>query len=1622
MNNFKWCWGLVGLAVVVVAGAAATRSPPVRVELRTSWARPPYFAEVLETIASESDSHSHSFFKLLDALTDPTQAQHRVVKASDTPKEVYGICVWTALQLGLVWETGALAEVDMNLALHSALPRIEAAYQYYGDREAGRAARECGDGESGGGSWVDWYGKVVCDGESLRLLVEVDMIGGTQPVDVNGTSIAPRLLPFDHVMPAHALGVERPPRTAILYGSVFSKNFRELHEPLWKASRGPSPHVEYVFRHAPHPSHQESSSALAYLSGYGVALDLKKMEYLALDDRILGSSSDSSKEEAASEAATETDSIAALVQQYPENTDVDYSAALSEHELLQIGFQAAQLLYDSEDALATLLQISQNFPKYASAVARRVTVDPELEEEIQSNHAKAQPGVNMVWLNGMVVPETDMNAFSLLRLMKKERNVMRATEALGLSAGQAIELLTHRAIGVAQSDSGVLDGICDASDRPEGEGVIMWWNDITSDKRYQRWNPAINMLLAPMYPGQLPNVKLNLFNVVLAVDFSQSSSVSFISESVNMVINRGFPYRFGVVPLVETEHGTQMARLFYWLIEHVGRAKTMGFLSQISQAHLPVEALTYNVDWKIVRSTFKAMMAEREEDVDLDSIINPSAGAGEGDDAIEKLRQYARRLGADLQSAPQGHAFVNGKHFDLNDEFLRNMQVEAGQQLLHLQEKVYLGELSDDDSGRMSTYFYDLPSSSKRRNKYIFPSTTSGATGDLKIVNLMDLVEKSQFPFSSGSFLHPPESQRLNATTLVIADLDSEDGLALVKEVLQSMDAGSGARYTFVHNPVASSPVTELSLSTVLSRLISAAKLKTVTPEQLLNALGTGSVESPGDKEQAVLTLDTALSDILGDQEFAGEGDATYKQFMRSSRVIVELLKLSPGQQAVVVNGRVIGPFAGGEFVAEDLKDLIQYETRKHIGPVVDALIEVMALTDDYNQNAYNGLVAMASSLISSIHLPDPSEVGLFNAPIRPRRRNYELLAGDYTKFVYGDNSTAPFQFGILLDPLSEAAQKWSALLQWLISSPGVFVELHINPPRYKDLPLKRFYRYNLQAVPEFDDQGEEITSAVSFHDLPQEPIYTLAMDVVQSWHVRPREASHDLDNILLNTLTASERAHGVHASFSLDYLVIEGHAREEQLLQPPRGLQLQLVTSNSTPVADTLVVANLGYHQFRAKPGVYQFEIRPGRGRDIFRLSSAGTEGWHSPSVEEAGNEITLMSFAGLTLYPRTARLPGMEGVDVLATAKPPTGGHHQVSFMEKVKLGVISLFGTKEDGGQGGVEVGSDEQAEINIFTVASGLLYERFASIMILSVLRNTKSTVKFWFIENFLSPSFLEFIPHFAEAYNFKYELVTYKWPSWLRAQKEKQRIIWAYKILFLDVLFPMDLQKVVFVDADQIVRADLKELVELDLHGAPYAYTPMGDDNVEMEGFRFWKSGYWKEFLRGLRYHISALYVVDLVRFRQVAAGDMLRSHYQQLSADPNSLANLDQDLPNNLQREVPIFSLPEDWLWCETWCSKDRFHRAKTIDLCQNPLTKEPKLARAKHIPEWEEYDSEIARFAHRLYERGIIRSGMVDADASVLADVGSAARSKMENDEFERVEGEVDEGGTTARYTKDEL
>ncbi|TBU43432.1 glycosyltransferase family 24 protein [Dichomitus squalens] len=1550
------------LAWPILRTSAQAGKPPVNVELRTSWPATPILLESLEAVAIEDPS---SFFPVLDAVTDPSVFPLPADKSS--PEHAHKHVFDVALALDHLAAPGAYVAAEMHLALHSASPKLEAFYQYYNDHHAPRKETS-GKNDDECGSWVDWYGEVVCDSKTLARLVETETLEpaeGSENVTSSAPSSSPKLLPFDHVLPDPTRLLDHQPQTAILYAALDSPNFRELHAYLYAAAQSPSPHITYVFRPIP-PVHR-SASERTYLSGYGVALDLKKMDYLAVDDRLQsGGTQDDDSGTAVQDE--EVDPIVTLLQQYPIDDGVDVTLPLTEAELLEIDIQAAQLVYDAPlvDKLTTLKHLSQNFPRYAGALAHRVPIQEDLLEEIAANQPRARGGLNAVWLNGVPLEEKDLNPWGLLRLMRRERKVVGELMSLGLSSEESIELLTHAKIAKAQTEGGALDGLFDASDRAEGGGVIGWFNDFEKDERYARWGGSLKILLRQMYPGQFPALKFNMFNIVLAVDLSRLSSVDFLATTVQALINRGLPFRWGVAPIVETEDGARMARLFYYLRENFGPQETFGFFYNIAQRDQAFETLRPSVDWPNVRSVFKALLARQEElpeglETDLDTILEGT----EGD--LDKQRAYATRLSTKLSEAPQGHVFFNGKHFDLDDDFLRYLQTEASEQLQHLQLKVYRGELTDeDDAESISTYFYDLPTTAKRRNMYVHPST---AVGGLRIFSLPELIESNGLESKPGAFVYPEQSEQVPLTTYIVADFDSEESRGLIKEALLSITPGSLSRLSFIHNPATVSPFAKsdkfASPSRFLAELVTRGLLSKVTPERLLNALGLGDPEVSVDHEKQEPYF---FNELTGSKVFSGE---EYSKYLNACRLAARQLELQPGEQAVIVNGRVVGPIKPGEFVAGDFETLAAYENHKRVQPVYEALLDVHKSLENATKEDLAEFVSIVSSIVSSIQQPDPSEVGLFNAPQRPRLRSYQMLGGIYTSFSVGDNSTAIYHFGVLVDPISSAAQKWTSLFEWLQEIPGVYIEFHVNPTRFHELPLKRFYRYNLSPRLTFDEYGNEVHAKTQFTQLPVEPIYTLAMDTPQSWLIRPKEARYDLDNIQLSKLSAQDRVSGLKAVFDLDYLVVEGHARESATNAPPRGLQMQLVTSNSTPIADTLVMANLGYVQFKTKPGVYKLEIRPGRGREIFLMESAGNEGWTSPIVDEAGDEVTVTSFEGVTLYPRLARLPGKEREDVLQATSSQT---KEQGVVENLMAKVSSLFGSKHKE-EAAVAPVDDGQADINIFTVASGHLYERFASIMILSVLRHTKSSVKFWFIENFLSPDFLEFLPHFAAEYGFQYELITYKWPSWLRAQTEKQRIIWAYKILFLDVLFPMDLKKVIFVDADQIVRADLKELVDLDLHGAPYGYTPMGDDNPDTEGFRFWKTGYWKDFLRGLPYHISALYVVDLVRFREIAAGDILRGHYQQLSADPNSLANLDQDLPNNLQREVPIYSLPEDWLWCETWCSKDRLHRAKTIDLCQNPLTKEPKLDRARQIPEWEVYDNEIGAFARRL------RSGQADSE-----------------------------------------
>ncbi|VDM38735.1 unnamed protein product [Toxocara canis] len=526
-----------------------------------------------------------------------------------------------------------------------------------------------------------------------------------------------------------------------------------------------------------------------------------------------------------------------------------------------------------------------------------------------------------------------------------------------------------------------------------------------------------------------------------------------------------------------------------------------------------------------------------------------------------------------------------------------------------------------------------------------------------------------------------------------------------------------------------------------------------------------------------------------------------------------------------------------------------------------------------------------------------------------------------------------------IVDPLSTHAQRLGPLVNVIQQIANADMKIVMNPKaKLSELPLKRFYRLVLEPSVAFDDSGRisSVAYQARFTSLPEKQLLTLSLIPSDSWMVQAVKAVYDLDNIKMQNVEGN-----VIAEFELENILLEGHCFDENTGTPPRGLQFTLGTHTDLTMYDTIVMANLGYFQLKANPGAWILRLRTGKSTDIYDITS------HTNTESEGVDEVHVLidSFSGRTIRVRVSKKEGKQDENLLSEGR----ANEEEGLQQSLWSSISSTLS------------GSEKYDAINIFSLASGHLYERFIKIMMLSVMKHTKHPVKFWLLKNYLSPHFKETLPVMANYYGFQYELVEYKWPRWLHQQTEKQRVI--YKILFLDVLFPLDVRKMIYVDADQVVRADLMELMELDLGGAPYGFTPFCDSRTSMEGFRFWKKGYWANHLAGRKYHISALYVIDLVKFRQIAAGDRLRGQYQGLSADPNSLSNLDQDLPNNMIHQVRIKSLPQEWLWCETWCDDASKANAKTIDLCNNPLTKEPKLDSATRIiPEWNDYDSEIKK------------------------------------------------------------
>lgn len=1433
--------------------------------------------------------------------------------------------------------------LKLVVAMHSLTPRIQTHFQLADELRI--------SGSCSGAIFAQVGTELTCKYVDLEQKLKLPRAPSSLDADVESYT-------FDHIYP----GSENNTRTVILYGDLGSAAIRPYHKLLENSANAGK--VRYILRH----QLASRSDRPVRLSGYGVELHLKSTEYKSQDDAPKPEASSTSEAE---ELANETDvqgfDFKVLKAKHPTLKNAldqlrqrllqgnDEIAQLKAWEFQDLGLQAAAAIAEiqGDEALQILQYTAHNFPMLARTLLAHKVSD-EMRNEIKHNTDALGRSLNVappdgaLFINGLFFDADTMDLYSLVETLRSEMRVLESLHGNNVHGNLASSLLALDLNSATKKEFAI-----DIRDT-----AVQWINDIEKDAQYKRWPPSVMDLLRPTFPGMLRNIRKNVFNLVLVVDPLQPEGRSVIKLAESFVIHQA-PIRLGLVfdarAAVEStaEDYVAISCAFNYVSQKKDARAALSFLTDIYAAVSETDVITKKHITNQLTKEFSSLSSSAAKEF--------LAEDSDYDYGRQLATEFVQRLGFGAVSQPQ--ALLNGAPMPSNvisadSDFEEAIFTEIMSQTTALQKAVYRGELSDNDE--LINYLMNQPHVMPRLNQRILsqedakyldingvPAKQLGNAAALNKLSNRDMTATlmANLKYFGGK----QSTERIGSASLqfltiwVFADLETSEGRELLTHALDYVQSSKSVRLAFIPNTEGSGNRRSLNhLAWAAEQALEPAK----ATDQVLKWLRQNA-------DKRIEDIPMQLEEILGSTELHLKMLRVYAQ---------RVLGLSKSQRLVIGNGRLYGPLSTEEnFDSADFALLTRYSDLQY----VDKVREVFKESSNEVESNFNSdtLLKLYASLLprqTKTRFKLPSDLRTKHSVVQLPAKEQQL---------------PHFDIAAVLDPASRAAQKLTPILILLRQTLNCQLQLYLTPvSQHSDMPVKNFYRYVVEPEVQFEPSGARAEGPLAkFSGLPANPLLTQQLQVPENWLVEAVRAVYDLDNIKLRDIGGP-----VHSEFGLEYLLLEGHCFDAASGAPPRGLQLVLGTKSQPALVDTIVMANLGYFQLKANPGAWTLRLREGKSTDIYAISHA--EGPNTLHQQQTGAvQVLITSLRSHVTKLRVSKRPGMQQAELLSDDTAPA------------QTGIWNSIANSFGGSSG--TAATDEDAEtINIFSVASGHLYERLLRIMMVSLLKHTKSPVKFWFLKNYLSPQFTDFLPHMAKEYNFQYELVQYKWPRWLHQQTEKQRTIWGYKILFLDVLFPLNVRKIIFVDADAIVRTDIKELYDLDLGGAPYAYTPFCDSRKEMEGFRFWKQGYWRSHLMGRRYHISALYVVDLRRFRKIAAGDRLRGQYQALSQDPNSLSNLDQDLPNNMIHQVAIKSLPDEWLWCQTWCSDSSFKSAKVIDLCNNPQTKEAKLTAAQRIvPEWKDYDAELKTLLARIEDHenhnssGNTKDGEDDDDDHVV-------------------------------------
>ena len=403
-----------------------------------------------------------------------------------------------------------------------------------------------------------------------------------------------------------------------------------------------------------------------------------------------------------------------------------------------------------------------------------------------------------------------------------------------------------------------------------------------------------------------------------------------------------------------------------------------------------------------------------------------------------------------FKETPQ--VLMNGVPFEQkslnNEEFEEAMMMSIMRTTNELQKAVYKNQLKEHDD--VTDYLMKQSNIMPRLNDRILKeeqSTYIPMTGDvlpsLK-TDSFSALSKSGMASTLADHLNylslRDEKNKLYAlTTWVVADLETEQGREALAAAVSHIKTSSLMRVAVVHNAEKVGPVSKMVQAAVETLDVKAAKhlLQKVLKEDTVQKLASGKkkltdYDIPGvDMKEFSKAVDSMGDDI----------------FSIHSTFASTALSMKPGQNAVVTNGKLIGPLDEKEQFGTDDFNLLEKFTMSQYGEKMVNLF-------------YSNMEVKTTPKVSDQVM---KTVALLMTRSSTKNRNKLSFHSDKHSVVTVEPSMPDkpsFEITAVIDPVTMGAQKIGPLLAVLQEVVNAKIRIFLNcAEKHSEMPQKSYYR-----------------------------------------------------------------------------------------------------------------------------------------------------------------------------------------------------------------------------------------------------------------------------------------------------------------------------------------------------------------------------------------------------------------------------------------------------------------------------------------------------------------------------------------------------------------------------------